>query len=66
MANAAKEETVEYMNVKYGKDASQLARKTIGASIEFGEAALSARRFLNVKQIAKASAKVALKESLKK
>jgi len=66
MANAAREETVEYMNVKYGKDASQLARKTIGASIEFGEAALSARRFLNVKQIAKASAKVALKESLKK
>lgn len=66
MANAAKEETVEYMNVKYGRDASELARKTMGASIEFGEAALSARRFLNVKQIVKASAKVALKESIKK
>lgn len=66
MAKAAKEETVEYMNVKYGKDASELARKTLGASIEFGEAALSARRFLNVKHIIKASAKVALKESVKK
>lgn len=61
LLSATRDEAVEYVTAKYGHDASELARQTFGATIHFGKAALSARRILNVKEIMKESAKIALK-----
>ena len=61
LLSATRDESVEYASAKYGHDASELARQTYGAAIHFGKAALCARCILNVKEIMKVSAKVALK-----
>lgn len=65
VSRAAKDEAVAYMDLKYGHDASELTRQTLGATINFGNTALSARRVLNVRKILTSSATVAIKESFK-
>ena len=65
MVRAAKDQAVAFVATKYGKDAGQLARNTAGATANFGRAALTARRIVDVKKVAKVAGKQAVKQSIK-
>jgi hypothetical protein len=64
MVRSAKDEATSFVAHKYGHEAAELARHTTGATANFGRAALTARRIISVKTIAKSSAKVALRQSI--
>ena len=66
LARATKREATAYVAVKYGEEAADLARHTLGATINFGKTALTMRRVLNVKKVVSSSAKTAVKQSLLK
>mmetsp|Transcript_26747 Transcript_26747/g.54715 ORF Transcript_26747/g.54715 Transcript_26747/m.54715 type:complete len:358 (-) Transcript_26747:255-1328(-) len=66
MMKSAKEEAVSFVSSKYGKEAAELARHTAGAAGNFGQAALTARRVVNVKMIAKSIAKQQVKNAIMK
>lgn len=57
MTQAAKEETTSFVAAKYGAEAAELARHTTGAVANFGSAALTARRIVNVKKVVKSGVK---------
>ena len=66
MAKSAQKEAVSFVAEKYGKDASELVRHTAGATFNFGKAALTSRRIVNVKAIAKKIAKEKAKSVIMK
>jgi len=65
MVKSAKAQAVSFVSLKYGEDAGELARHTAGAAANFGSAALTARRVVNVKAIAKTAGKQMVKETIK-
>ena len=65
MVKSAKAQAVSVVSLKYGEDAGELARHTAGAAANFGSAALTARRVVNVKAIAKSAGKQMVKETIK-
>lgn len=65
MVKSAKAQSVAFVSLKYGEDAGELARHTAGAAANFGRAALTARRIVNVKAIAKSAGKQMVKETIK-
>jgi len=64
MSRAAKGQANTFIAKKYGQDAAQLARHTAGATANFGRAALTGRRIINVKNIVKSNAKAMVKEGI--
>lgn len=66
MAKQAQREAVGFVAKKYGEEAADLARHTAGAAVNFGSAALTARRVVNVKKIVKSSAKKAAMDAILK
>jgi len=65
MVKAAKAQATTYVATKYGEDAAELARHTAGSAANFGRTALTARRIVNVKKIAKSAGKSAVKTAIK-
>lgn len=65
VVKAAQDQATSFVATKYGEDAADVARHTAGATINFGRAALTARRVVNVKKIAKSAGKNMIKETIK-
>mmetsp|Transcript_11948 Transcript_11948/g.18912 ORF Transcript_11948/g.18912 Transcript_11948/m.18912 type:complete len:365 (-) Transcript_11948:8-1102(-) len=65
MVKAAQEQATSFVAKKYGEDAAELARHTAGAAANFGRAALTTKRVVNVKKMVKSSAKKRVKEVVK-
>lgn len=65
MVQAAKAQATSYVSAKYGESAAELARHTAGSAVNFGRTALTARRIVNVKKIAKSAGKSAVKTAIK-
>lgn len=65
MVKAAKNQATSFVAKKYGEDAAELARHTAGSAANFGRTALTARRIVNVKKIAKSAGKSAIKTAVK-
>mmetsp|Transcript_18122 Transcript_18122/g.43588 ORF Transcript_18122/g.43588 Transcript_18122/m.43588 type:complete len:190 (+) Transcript_18122:391-960(+) len=65
MVRSAQSQATEFVAKKYGGSAAELCRHTAGAAANFGRAALTARRVVNVKKIAKSAGKQMVKESIK-
>lgn len=65
MVTAAKMQATSFVATKYGEDAAELARHTAGSAANFGRTALTARRIVNVKKIAKSAGKSAVKTAVK-
>jgi hypothetical protein len=65
MVQAAKAQATGFVAKKYGEDAAELARHTAGSAANFGRTALTARRIVNVKKIAKSAGKNAVKSAIK-
>lgn len=64
LSRATKREATACVAVKYGDEAADLTRHTLGATNNFVKTALTCRRILNVKKVAKSSVKCAVKQSL--
>lgn len=64
MSRATKKEATACVAVKYGEEAADLTRHTLGATNNFVKTALTCRRILNVKKVAKSSLKSAVKQSV--
>jgi len=64
LSRATKREATACVAVKYGDDAAELTRHTLGATNNFVKTALTCRRILNVKKVAKSSVKSAVKQSI--
>jgi len=64
MSLATKKEATACVAVKYGEEAADLTRHTLGATNNFVKTALTCRRILNVKKVAKSSLKSAVKQSV--
>jgi len=65
LSSATKDEATAFVAAKYGDDAGDFCRQTVGAAVNFGEAALAVRRVLDVKTVIKESAKVAAAKTMK-
>ena len=65
MVKSAKGQTTSFVAKKYGEEAAELARHTAGAAANFGRTALTARRVVNVKTMAKSAGKQMVKEQIK-
>lgn len=65
LIGTTKDEATAFVAAKYGFEASQLVRHTVGTAVHFGKAALIARRVLNVKEVLKESGKVAVSKTIK-
>jgi len=65
LSSVTKDEATAFVAAKYGREAGELCRQTVGAAVHFGKAVLTARRILDVKSVIKESAKVAAAETLK-
>jgi len=64
LSRATKREATACVAVKYGDEAADLTRHTLGATNNFVKTALTCRRILDVKKVAKSSVKCAVKQSL--
>jgi len=62
---ATKNEAAEFIAAKYGREAGDFCRQTVGAAVNFGKAALTVRRILDLKCVIKEGAKVAAAETIK-
>lgn len=65
VVKSAQDQATSFVAKKYGEEAADVARHTAGATINFGRAALSARRVVSVKKIAKSAGKNMVKETIK-
>ena len=65
MVKTAKSQATSFVAKKYGEDAAELARHTAGSAANFGRTALTARRIINVKKIAKSAGKSMVKNAIK-
>lgn len=65
VVKAAKSQSIAYVSTKYGENAAELARHSAGSAANFGRTALTARRIINVKKIAKSAGKNAVKTAVK-
>jgi hypothetical protein len=65
MVTSAKSQATSFVDKKYGKDMAELTRHTAGAVANFGRAALTARRVVDVKKVVKSAAKRRVKEAIK-
>jgi len=65
MVKSAQMQATSFVAKKYGVEAAELARHTAGATTNFGRTALTARRVVNVKKLAKSAGKQMVKEGIK-
>lgn len=65
MVKSAQSQATSFVAKKYGKEAAELARHTAGAAANFGRAALTAQRVVNVKKLVKSAGKQMVKETIK-
>lgn len=65
MVKSAQAQATSYVAKKYGKEAAELARHTAGAAANFGRAALTAQRVVDVKKLVKSAGKQMVKETIK-
>lgn len=65
MVQSAQSQATSYVAKKYGKSAAELCRHTTGAAANFGRAALTAQRVVNVKKLVKSAGKQMVKEGIK-
>ena len=64
LSRAARREASACVAVKYGQDVADLTRHTLGATNNFVKTALTCRRILDVRKVAKSSVKSAVKQSI--
>lgn len=65
MVKSAQSQATSFVAKKYGDEAAELVRHTAGATANFGRAALTARRVVDVKKLAKSVGKQMVKETVK-
>lgn len=65
MVKSAQAQATSFVAKKYGHSAAELCRHTAGAATNFGRAALTARRVVDVKKVVKTAGKQMVKESIK-
>jgi len=65
MVQSAQQQATSFVAKKYGMEAAELVRHTAGAAANFGRAALTARRVVNVKKVVKSAGKQMVKETIK-
>ncbi len=65
MVKSAQSQATAYVAKKYGQSAAELCRHTAGAATNFGRAALTARRIVDVKKVMKSAGKTMVKEGIK-
>lgn len=65
MVKSAQSQATAYVAKKYGHSAAELCRHTAGAATNFGRAALTARRIVDVKKVMKSAGKTMVKEGIK-
>ncbi len=65
MVRSAQSQATTYVAKKYGQSAAELCRHTAGAAANFGRAALTARRIVDVKKVMKSAGKTMVKEGIK-
>ena len=65
MVKSAQAQATQFVDKKYGKEAAELARHTAGAAANFGRAALTAKRVVDVKKVVKSAGKQMVKEGIK-
>ena len=65
MVKSAQAQATSFVAKKYGKEAAELARHTAGAAANFGRAALTLQRVVNVKKLVKSAGKQMVKEGIK-
>lgn len=65
MVKSAQMQATDYVARRYGQSAAELCRHTAGAATNFGRAALTARRIVDVKKVMKSAGKTMVKEGIK-
>ena len=62
MVKSAQSQATSFFAKKYGKEAAELVRHTAGAAANFGRAALTVKRIVNVKKVVKSAGKQMVKD----
>ncbi len=65
MVESAQSQATSFIAKKYGQSAAELCRHTAGAAANFGRAALTVRRIVDVKKVMKSAGKTMVKEGIK-
>lgn len=65
LVKSAQSQATSFVAKKYGREAAELARHTTGAAVNFGRAALTTKRVVNVKKVVKSAVKQRVKQEIK-